>query len=163
MKILVLGAGRMGYGAAFDLAHNSPDVADVTVADSDLAKAEDVAAKVGSERVTVAQIDASDQAAVVELMRGHDAAISCVNYWYNESLSRAAIETGTNFCDLGGNNYVVDAQLDLGVLHDAEILRCEEPRGDCGDERLDLCHDDALDCRVDAHGARCDTGAEADH
>jgi lysine 6-dehydrogenase len=111
MKILVLGAGRMGYGAAFDLAHNSPDVADVTVADSDLAKAEDVAAKVGSERITVTQIDASDQAAVVELMRGHDAAISCVNYWYNESLSRAAIETGTNFCDLGGNNYVVDAQL----------------------------------------------------
>ena len=111
MKILVLGAGRMGYGAAFDLAHNAADVADVTVADSDLAKAEDAAAKVGSDRITVTQIDASDQAAVVELMRGHDAAISCVNYWYNESLSRAAIETGTNFCDLGGNNYVVDAQL----------------------------------------------------
>ncbi|HCA59397.1 MAG TPA: saccharopine dehydrogenase, partial [Blastocatellia bacterium] len=37
----------------------------------------------------------------------------CVNYWYNESLSRAAIETQTNFCDLGGNNYVVDAQLAL--------------------------------------------------
>ncbi|MBC7900276.1 MAG: saccharopine dehydrogenase, partial [Saprospiraceae bacterium] len=36
-----------------------------------------------------------------------------VNYWYNESLSRAAIETGTNFCDLGGNNYVVDEQLAL--------------------------------------------------
>jgi lysine 6-dehydrogenase len=44
-------------------------------------------------------------------MRGHDSAISCVNYWYNEALSRAAIETGTNFCDLGGNNYVVDEQL----------------------------------------------------
>ena len=46
-------------------------------------------------------------------MDGHDSVISCVNYWYNESLSHAAIETGTNFCDLGGNNYVVDAQLAL--------------------------------------------------
>jgi lysine 6-dehydrogenase len=46
-------------------------------------------------------------------MRGHDAAISCVNYWYNLSLSKAAIETGCNFCDLGGNNYVVDEQLAL--------------------------------------------------
>ncbi len=33
MKILVIGAGRMGYGAAFDLAHNSPEVESVTVAD----------------------------------------------------------------------------------------------------------------------------------
>jgi lysine 6-dehydrogenase len=46
-------------------------------------------------------------------MRGHDSTISCVNYWYNESLSRAAIETKSNFCDLGGNNYVVDSQLAL--------------------------------------------------
>jgi lysine 6-dehydrogenase len=111
MKILVLGAGRMGYGAAFDLAHNSPDVTSVTVADFHLDKAEDVAAKVGTDRITAHQIDTADNAATVELMRGHDSAISCVNYWYNEALSRAAIETGTNFCDLGGNNYVVDEQL----------------------------------------------------
>jgi lysine 6-dehydrogenase len=111
MKVLVLGAGRMGYGAAFDLVHNSPDVTSVTVADFHLEKAEEVAAKVGTDRITARQIDASDYAATVELMLGHDSAISCVNYWYNEALSRAAIETGTNFCDLGGNNYVVDEQL----------------------------------------------------
>lgn len=111
MKILVLGAGRMGYGAAFDLVHNSPDVNSVTVADFHLDKAEGLAAKVGTDRIVAQQIDASDFAATVQLMRGHDSAISCVNYWYNEALSRAAIETGTNFCDLGGNNYVVDEQL----------------------------------------------------
>ena len=44
-------------------------------------------------------------------MRGHDSAISCVNYWLNERLARAAIEAGTNFCDLGGNNDVVAAEL----------------------------------------------------
>jgi lysine 6-dehydrogenase len=111
MKILVLGAGRMGYGAAFDLVHNSPDVASVTVADFDPAKANEVVEKVGTDRITARQIDASNYADVVELMHGHDSVISCVNYWYNESLSKAAIETKSNFCDLGGNNYVVDAQL----------------------------------------------------
>lgn len=113
MKILVLGAGRMGHGAVFDLVHNSPDIRSVTVADFDLEKAQNVAAAVGTGKVTPRQIEASDYAAVVGLMRGHDSAISCVNYWYNTSLSKAAIETGTNFCDLGGNNYVVDEQLAL--------------------------------------------------
>src|SRR5687768_1193642 len=113
MKILVLGTGRMGYGAAFDLVHNSPDVSHVTVADSDRERAAEVAAKIGTDRIEVRHVDASNHDDVVALMRGHDSAISCVNYWYNESLSRAAIETGTNFCDLGGNNYVVDSQLAL--------------------------------------------------
>ena len=31
MKILVLGAGRMGFGAAYDLAHNSDEVDKITV------------------------------------------------------------------------------------------------------------------------------------
>ncbi len=115
MKILVLGAGRMGHGAVYDLVHNSPDVTAVTIADFDLKKAESVHEAVGTGKVTATHIDAANYADVVDLMRGHDSAISCVNYWYNEALSRAAIETGTNFCDLGGNNYIVDEQLALDV------------------------------------------------
>jgi len=111
MKILVLGAGRMGHGAVYDLIHNSPHVEAVTVADADLEKATAVATKIWSPKLTAAQIDASNYQQIVDLFRGHDSVISCVNYWYNESLSRAAIEAGVNFCDLGGNNYVVDAQL----------------------------------------------------
>ncbi|QYO65618.1 saccharopine dehydrogenase family protein [Leptolyngbya sp. 7M] len=113
MKILVLGAGRMGHGAAFDLIHNSPDVDSVTVADQDISKADAVASAVGTTKIESRHIDASDNASVRDLMRGHDSVISCVNYWYNEMLSRIAIETGSNFCDLGGNNYVVDSQLAL--------------------------------------------------
>ena len=101
----------MGLGAVFDLAHNSPGVEAVTVADFDLEKAELVAKTVNSEKVTARQIDASNISGVIELMRPHDSAISCVNYWYNAELSKAAIATQTNFCDLGGNNYIVDEQL----------------------------------------------------
>jgi lysine 6-dehydrogenase len=111
MKILVLGAGRMGYGAVYDLVHNSPDVESVTVADFHLDKAEAVAIGVGTSKVDARHIDTSDHSASLELMHGHDSVISCVNYWYNESLSRSAIEATANFCDLGGNNYVVDEQL----------------------------------------------------
>jgi lysine 6-dehydrogenase len=112
MKILVLGAGRMGLGAAYDLA-NSDRVERVTVADMDGAQAAAVAARIASPKVAAVSANAGDYAAMVELMRGHDAVISCVNYWYNESLARAAIEAGAHFCDLGGNNSVVDQELAL--------------------------------------------------
>jgi lysine 6-dehydrogenase len=113
MKILVLGAGRMGHGAVFDLLYNSPEVELVTVADYDLTKAEKIAATIDNPRLEVTQLDVSRFSDAAELMRGHDSAISCVNYWYNLELSKAAIETKTNFCDLGGNNYIVDEQLAL--------------------------------------------------
>jgi len=111
MNIPVLGAGRMGLGAVYDLAHQS-DVERVTVADMSLERAQAIATRVG-KKVTAAQIDCDDAKAVVELMRGHASTISCVNYWLNERLARAAIEARTNFCDLGGNNSVVDAELAL--------------------------------------------------
>ncbi|MBS1797976.1 MAG: saccharopine dehydrogenase NADP-binding domain-containing protein, partial [Acidobacteria bacterium] len=85
----------------------------VTVADFDLKKAEDVARRVDFGRVTAHHIDVANQSDVLDLMRSHDSAISCVNYWYNIELSKAAIATNTNFCDLGGNNYIVDEQLGL--------------------------------------------------
>jgi len=113
MKILVLGAGRMGHGAVYDLIYNSPDVKAVTVADYDFAKVENIAAQIHSSKLATKQLDVSDVSAVARLMKGHDSAISCVNYWYNLELSKTAIETGTNFCDLGGNNYIVDQQLAL--------------------------------------------------
>ena len=103
----------MGYGSVYDLAYNSPDVEAVTIADADFAKAEQAAKNIDSRKVSAVALDVSDNEKTISVMRGHDAAISCVNYWYNAELSRAAIETGTNFCDLGGNNYVVDKQLAL--------------------------------------------------
>jgi lysine 6-dehydrogenase len=113
MKILVLGAGRMGLGAAYDLAHNSPGVSVVTVADVDGERARAVVETVGGAKLTPTRIDVEDSDRVVALMRGHDAAISCVTYFHNLALARAAIEARTNFCDLGGNNAVVDAELAL--------------------------------------------------
>ncbi len=103
----------MGYGAACDLVYNSPGVESVTIADQDRELAVAAAAKIGSDRVTAIGLDVSVSDAAADAMAGHDAAISCVNYWFNEELSRIAIATRTNFCDLGGNNTIVDRQLAL--------------------------------------------------
>jgi lysine 6-dehydrogenase len=111
MKMLVLGAGRMGRGATHDFVEQD-DVESVTVADFDLARAEEIARHY-PEKARPARVDCGDHAAVVDLMRGHAAAVSCVNYWLNEGLARAAIEAKTHLCDLGGNNDVVDAELAL--------------------------------------------------
>ncbi|MBV8857131.1 MAG: saccharopine dehydrogenase NADP-binding domain-containing protein [Acidobacteria bacterium] len=113
MRVLVLGAGRMGLGAAYDLAHNSEGVELVTVADVDEGRARAVAETLHDGRVRPAQLDVEDRARVVGLMREHDAALSCVTYFHNLQLARAAVEAGRHFCDLGGNNTVVDAELAL--------------------------------------------------
>ncbi|HEY0005234.1 MAG TPA: saccharopine dehydrogenase C-terminal domain-containing protein [Pyrinomonadaceae bacterium] len=112
MKILVLGAGRMGLGAAFDLVQ-AADVQSVTVADLDLERARAVAHTIGSDKLKPVQLDVADMGQAVALMRGHDAAMSCVVYHHNLNLARAAIEARTSFCDLGGNNSVVDQELSL--------------------------------------------------
>ncbi len=113
MKIMVLGAGRMGLGAAYDLAHNSPDVTAITVADADAERVRAVVRQVNSPILGGVTLEATDAPRVVALMRGHDAVISCVNYFYNEQLANAAVIARVNFCDLGGNNDVVRAELNL--------------------------------------------------
>ena len=112
MKILVLGAGRMGHGAVYDLARQN-DVDGVTIADEVAERAARVASSVGGGKTKPVHIDVTRHDDVIELMRGHDAVLSCVVYKLNEQLARAAIAAGTNFCDLGGNNDVVDAELAL--------------------------------------------------
>ena len=102
----------MGLAATYDLAH-SEGVDGVTVADVDEQRVREVAKRVGGDHVMARQIDVTDSPALIDLMRGHAAVISCVTYKWNLSLAEAALEAGANFCDLGGNNAVVDAELAL--------------------------------------------------
>jgi len=112
MKLLVLGAGLQGGAAAFDLLRN-PDVERVGLADIDSERLEQASSRLADRRLETHEIDAGDTEQVTELMGRYDACLSAVNYWYNLELTRAAIEAGTHFCDLGGNNDVVRAQLEL--------------------------------------------------
>jgi len=116
MKLIVIGAGMMGSAAAFDMAR-TPTVQAVTLADSDAKRAHEVAARVNritsDRKVRAIALDASDEKAAAQLMRGHDAALSAVPYFLNLGLARAAIAARSHFADLGGNNTVVRQELAL--------------------------------------------------
>lgn len=118
MKLLVIGAGMMGSAAAYDMARQS-DVTSVTLADSDVRRARDVAVRINrirrDRKVRAVALDASNERAAAAVMKGHDAALSAVPYFLNLGLARAAIQAGCHFADLGGNNTVVRQELALSA------------------------------------------------
>ena len=115
MKFLVIGSGLMGSALAFDLAR-SKGVTHVTLADIDLKSAERAAAQIPSNIVRPVSLDVNFFDDVVELMRGHQCVVGAVSFRYNYALSKAAIEAGAHFCDLGGNDEVVEKQISLHAL-----------------------------------------------
>ena len=110
MKIAVIGAGLMGRAATFD-ASRAEGVTQVGVFDIDPSLAQSVAQKYGNGEMVSGQLDASDEEAAKKVLSGYDAAISCVTYRLNTTLTRAAIASKCNLVDLGGNNDTVRDQL----------------------------------------------------
>jgi len=110
---LVLGAGRQGIAAAYDLAKFG-DASRVTLADVNAEEANRAAAEVnlllGRKAAEAMVLDARDEAAVRRALKGYDVALSAVPYFFNLALTRAAIASGVSFCDLGGNTEIVRQQ-----------------------------------------------------
>src|SRR5215475_896342 len=118
MRLLVIGAGMMGTAAAYDMAR-SQTVQSITLADNDPRRAKEGVRRVESllqlhhkadvvkNKVRAVELDASDEKDATRLMRGHNAALSAVPYFFNLGLAKAAIRARCHFADLGGNNTVV--------------------------------------------------------
>ena len=109
----VLGAGRQGIAAAYDMARWG-DARRVILADHDLEiarrAAERVDTLVGKGVAEPAHLDATDPKAVEQLLTGVDACLSAVPYMYNLGVTRAAISARANMCDLGGNTDIARQQ-----------------------------------------------------
>jgi lysine 6-dehydrogenase len=109
----VLGAGRQGTAAAYDLTRWG-DAERVILADYDLDVARQAAARVnallGVEIVEPVRADATNPDDIGRLLRGVDAFLSAVPYYYNLDLTRAAIRAGASMCDLGGNTGIAMQQ-----------------------------------------------------
>lgn len=116
MKLLVIGAGMMGSAAAYDMARQA-HVSEVTLADSDVKRAKESAARVNKlaagKKVKATSVDAANPKKAAKLMKGHDGVLSAVPYFFNLGLAKAAIESRCHFADLGGNNTVVRKTLEL--------------------------------------------------
>jgi lysine 6-dehydrogenase len=113
---VVLGAGRQGTAAAYDLARHG-GAGQVVIADMDLAQAQRSAGRVndliGEDLASASSLDVRDEAAVTRALRGAAAAISAVPYHFNLGIARAAIAAGTSLTDLGGKTSIVFDELAL--------------------------------------------------
>ena len=113
---IIIGAGKQGTAAAYDLAIFG-EAESITLADSRLEAAEKAArrvnALVGREVAGAIQLDARDPAKLRSALHGMHGALSAVPYYFNLEITRACIEKGVHLCDMGGNTEVVLAQLEL--------------------------------------------------
>jgi len=117
-RYAILGSGRQGTAAAYDLAVHG-DAEMILLADLDRDAAGRSAARVnqlaGREVASAAALDARDTDAVVDLLRANriDAFVSGVPYFFNMALARAAVRAGASMADFGGNTEQTRAQLAL--------------------------------------------------
>ena len=121
-RYAVLGAGRQGTAAAYDLALRG-QAQSVVVGDYDLSIAQAAADRVNrllaesagrdtaTVQVTATQVNARDHASLVTFLHGVDSFLSAVPFVFNLGVTRAAIEAGASMCDLGGNTDLVREQL----------------------------------------------------
>jgi len=112
MKILVLGAGKMGLGVAFDLVQN-PNVKRVVLADVSLENLKSARQKIKSKKLQLKKVNVENQSQIKKLVRGFDCVVSAVTYIHNLNLTKLCISAKVNFCDLGGNIFIVEKQLKL--------------------------------------------------
>jgi lysine 6-dehydrogenase len=109
----VLGAGRQGTAAAYDMARWG-DARRVILADRDETIAQKAAARVngllGQAIAAPVLVDVDDQAAVEGLLSDVDACLSAVPYFYNLGLTQAALQASAHLCDLGGNTEIARQQ-----------------------------------------------------
>jgi lysine 6-dehydrogenase len=118
-RYCVLGAGRQGTAAAYDLGRFGR-ARDIALADVDLSRAE-----AASERVNellsapvsaAARVDATEAGSLERAFEEFDLVVSAVPYAHNLRVAEAAIRAGASMVDLGGNTDIVRRELALDAL-----------------------------------------------
>jgi lysine 6-dehydrogenase len=158
-RYAVLGAGRQGTAAAYDMVRFG-DAESVVLADFDLERAQAAARRVNelarSDKARAARVDVKDEPAVTKLLTGVHSVLSAVPYVWNLSLTKASIAAGAHFCDLGGNTGIVLEQRKLDAQAKARKVSVVP---DCGlapglanvmaayvKDRLDRCRRISMRC-----------------
>jgi lysine 6-dehydrogenase len=128
MRMLVLGAGLQGSACAYDLLQQ-PAVERVTIADRRTDRLPKFLTAARGKRLKVAKLDAQKAGALERLMRGHDAVMCALPYYFNERVAKAAVSLGLNHSDLGGNTEIVQKQK---KLHAKALKKGLSVIPDCG-------------------------------
>ena len=101
MRILVLGVGKQGSALVRDLIESN-EVSAVVAGDIDIERLKRYVDNLAGEKIRAEQIDVTDHAKLVKLMkRGFDAVANALPWTYSVDVAKAAIEAGVNYVDLG--------------------------------------------------------------
>lgn len=112
MQITVIGAGSIGSAIARDLCDRQ-DINQVQVCDSRPGRLEAIHDRIHSPSLRTFQVNARDPNTLTSIVQGSNCIVSCVPSDLNPILSEMALNMGIHFCDLGGNEEVVQHQLEL--------------------------------------------------
>jgi lysine 6-dehydrogenase len=113
MRMLVLGAGLQGSACAYDLLKNT-DASEVILADLRVDALPSFLAPYRDDpRLRTIRLDARSEADVRNAMRGADACMNALPYYFNLEIATYAVQEGVHYCDLGGNTGIVFQQLQL--------------------------------------------------
>src|SRR2546427_4170215 len=116
-KYAVIGAGRQGTAAAYDLAaHGNAD--SVVLADLNLDAAKAAAKRVNKLAITstakAVKVDVAKSDAVLRAMKAADVVVSGVPYYHNLRLAKLAVKAKASLVDFGGETEPAPEQLAPG-------------------------------------------------
>ncbi len=112
MKITVMGAGAVGSAVVYDLLQRM-DVTQVQVCDIRPTALHELKQRFSSPKLRTFQVDARKTHVLEPIVKGSECVISCVDARLNPLLARLALHVGSHFCDLGGNEEIVQEELNL--------------------------------------------------
>ena len=135
-RYAVIGAGRQGTAAAFDLAVRG-DAAGILLADIDPETAKSAAERVnvlaGWEAAIPVALDAADRSEVALTFETLDAVVNAVPLRLVGVVTRAALDVGVPICDLSADPDTLEAQFALDeaarARHMAIVPACGEAPG----------------------------------
>ncbi len=115
-RYAVIGSGRQGTAAAYDFAKFG-EADDIVMGDLNLAVAKRSAARVnrltGDDLARAVRVDVTKPPTVLAAIKGADAMLSGVPYFFNLGLAKLAMKTRVSMVDFGGNTEIVRQQLAL--------------------------------------------------
>jgi lysine 6-dehydrogenase len=113
MRMVVLGAGLQGSACAYDLLKNE-EVREIVLADQSVDSMPPFLSSFRDDpRLRVIRLDARSEDEVRGAIRGADACMNALPYYFNLEISTIAVQEGVHYCDLGGNTAIVFQQLQL--------------------------------------------------
>jgi lysine 6-dehydrogenase len=115
-RYLILGSGRQGTAAGYDLARFG-SASQIVMADFDETIASEAARRINQmaemELAQSLRLDVRDAVELEKALHRVHCVLSAVPYYFNLEITRAAIRAGAHLCDIGGNTAIVQKQLQM--------------------------------------------------